>query len=238
MKETGVLFNSGMVRAILDGRKTQTRRIIKHQPTVYGLKWIETVEGFAAWRDPGLPLDDNSEDGGNCLRICPFGKVGDHLWVRETFALEHQMELGQKPPFDDGRPLANNLDGDNNALWIQPHYKATDPKPDLCYDDDIYDPGYPKVKWTPSIHMPRWASRITLKITDVRVERLQNITPFDCRKEGIQVFAGEELQEPGARRCDDVIYIHSYMRYWESVYGKGSWSKNPFVWAISFEVIK
>jgi len=206
MKERGILFNYEMVRAVLDGSKTQTRRIVKTNAS--GRAQL----GGRSWR-----LDDQE-----AVKACPYGSIGDRLYVRETFALEHQADKEQKPPFDDGRTISFN---DN--WWVCPHYRATDPTPELDYEDGEG----PKCIWKPSIHMPRWASRITLEITGVRVERLHDISEIDAKSEGTKPYMLPCHPDVGPCKA-------AYSQLWSSINGEGSWDANPLVWVIEFERIK
>ena len=201
MKERGMIFNAEMVRAILDGRKTQTRRIVKSDCMDIGEKDDGTLW---PWRE--------HDNGGDYWYPCPFGEVGDRIWVRETFAA--------------GLSTKSTL-----------AYRATHKREDL--EDGFYD----TIKWTPSIHMPRWASRITLEITGVRVERLQNISETDAEAEGIDMEALFDAQD-----CYDCIADHNmtgrptvtgaFKYLWESIYGEESWKANPWVWVISFKRVE
>jgi hypothetical protein len=204
-KERPILFSAPMVRAIIAGKKTQTRRIVKPQP------------GFPAWNPFPMP--------------CKYGMTGDTLWVRETFAIESnrgiELEETYAPPFNDGRPIVrvNNPDG---RYWQQCHYRATDPQPSLWYPnkDDPY------CKWSPSIFMPRWASRITLQITDVRIECLQDISEEDAKAEGVErghlkTITGELLLHGGN-------YVCGFTNLWNEIQGKDAWAENPWVWVIEF----
>lgn len=185
--EKPILMNASMVRAILSGEKTQTRRVIKPQPTESGLEWVTACDGdFYAWQDPGLNLDEHSEEGGPCQRLCPYGQPGDTLWVRETW----QMFCG-----------AN-------------FYRAD--SPDM-------------IGWVPSIHMPRWASRITLEIINVRAERLQEITEYDAIAEGCRHHESHIMSMATG-------YIATFREPWDSIYGKKyPWGLNPWVWVIKFK---
>ncbi|MBU0539346.1 MAG: morphogenetic protein [Gammaproteobacteria bacterium] len=198
MKERPILFNGEMVRAILDGHKTQTRRLFK-------------LPKSASWLNTALPLDD-----GGYFQIagrqgywhveeieCPIGFVGDRLWVRETWA-------------------RYNIDRDSHDMA----YRATAPN------------DWPKDgRWRPSIHMPRWASRITLEITGVRVERLQAITEQDAREEGITDGGCLNCGEPEPCGCEnpapDARDAFSFL--WQSIHGQDSWHQNPWVWVIEFK---
>ena len=202
VRERPMLFSGEMVRALLSGAKTQTRRVVKPQPDC-------THDSSPYWYIGGLrtswtrrPPGSEPHWGNNPL-LCPHGKVGGHLWVRETFC----------------QFMDNAKDG-NGA---QTYYRASQRDSDMHEVERIMVTN--GVKWKPSIHMPRWASRITLEITDVRVERLQAISAADCWAEGIPC-------------SPDVNPIHEYQELWESINGPGSWEANPYVWAISFNRIK
>ena len=182
MKDGPILMNAEMVRATLDGRKTQTRRIAK-------LNAAGRVEkGGRNW---------HVEDAAAVI-ACPYGAVGDTLWVRETWQSE-------------------GVHGHERDFPVR--YRAS--------DDDRVMGG----RWRPSIFMPRWASRITLRITDVRIERLQDISNEDAAAEGW-------LGPDEANTIRNAYPIAWYSHLWESINGRGSWAENPFVWAISFEVVK
>ena len=227
-----ILFNDEMVRAILDGRKTKTRRPITHVKKILGGAVTEFQESDTPgydfiMRDKRKCWNDLRKE--DLLRRCPFGQVGDLLWVRETFCLESQVEYGQPPPFNDGRPILYLRDGiecakEDANTWLQPHYRATDPTPDLAYEDSD---GEPTVRWKPSIHMPRWASRITLEITDIRVERVQEITEEEAISEGF--FPDDGVSE-----------VYCFSEAWDSLYAKKGlgWNDNPWVWVITFRRVE
>ncbi|HBR3329976.1 TPA: hypothetical protein ACRR1L_002891 [Klebsiella quasipneumoniae] len=203
MKERGMIFNGEMVRALLDGRKTQTRRIIK-DCTVGSdqiSKFIQIEKKFI-----GCYPEDVPELIREC---CPYGVPGDRIWVREAFA--------------SGLSTKSTL-----------AYRATHKREDL--EDGFYD----TIKWTPSIHMPRWASRILLEITGVRVERLNAISEEDARAEGIIDGGCLNCGEPEPCGCanpePDATDAFAYL--WQSIYGQESWNANPWVWVISFERIE
>jgi hypothetical protein len=174
MKERPILFSGPMVRAILDGRKTQTRRAIR--PPM-------------PWRDGwGVGLGEYN---------CPYGQPGDRLWVRETWAPK-QWEKGAC-------------------------YRAT---------GDLLDTGH--CQWRPSIHMPRWASRITLEVIGVRVERLQDISEADAEAEGCEPLPMCGGPEVGGYNC----YQSGFELLWGSINGKlAPWSSNPWVWVVEFQRI-
>ena len=193
MKERPILFSAPMVRAILDGTKTQTRRVVKH------CKCKITGAELAACEIAG---EVNAGDYTNC----PYGQPGNRLWVRETWAAPHS---------EDARPpSAIQCD------WMRIHYAATEDRGGLL--------------WRPSIHMPRWASRITLEVTGVRVERLHDISAEDAIAEGVRVHEDHHGKPRGS------IYspVQAYRDLWESINGAGSWDANPWVWVVEFKRVE
>ncbi|ELH4241263.1 hypothetical protein ROX22_003429 [Serratia marcescens] len=212
MKERPVIFNGEMVRAILDGRKTQTRRVMAVQPesNQFGLLRISDSTkhsdiGKYHWAESNATGTHQR----SALFSCPFGQVGDRLWVRETFA-GHYLDDDQIQDIKDGRCKAKCLC----------EYRADYGDDAECADG-----------WTPSIHMPRWASRITLEITAVRVERLNDISEEDARAEG--VAPSQHIITP-----PEALYRVGFLKLWQSIYGEESWNANPWVWAISFRRVK
>ncbi|WAH51932.1 hypothetical protein LMA04_17820 [Pseudescherichia vulneris] len=223
MKERGMIFNAPMVRAILDGRKTQTRRLYnwKRQPA------MEMAE-----RDDGTlwPWAEDCENGGDIWFQCPFGQPGDRIWVRETWAM-----LGNEDrcPIDWNDNIVK--DGGHDAARI---YRASCTQGDYGLwqipDDADWKPHTDSMQydgtWRPSIHMPRWASRITLEIADVRVERLNSISEADARSEGITPAAG------GVEKGWE--HRFNFRELWMSIYGEESWQANPWVWVIEFRRVE
>lgn len=203
MKERPILFQGSMVRAILEGRKTQTRRVVK--PSLY--VW----EGQSETDCENIQQSD-PRFGEACLKWvrCPYGIPGDRLWVRETFVLEW-------PEMD--RPE----DEAEYRRWLVPHYAATESKPDLV-DQNTEKP----LGWRPSIFMPRWACRLVLEVTEVRVQRVAEISEKDAKAEGVD--AGGHSISP------DKLGVHrgAFAYLWSSINGRESWDANPFVWAITF----
>lgn len=203
MTERGMIFNGEMVRAILGGGKTQTRRVMKPQPEPCpaprgGHWWPSNV--FKTM----LHVEEEMQNGkggwgGLVGDACPFGNVGDRIWVRETWA-----EAGASAP-------DLKLYRANYPAHVPAHYENVPPAED--------------VRWTPSIHMPRWASRILLEITDVRVEQLNDINEEDARSEGISGSSARDVKE-------------AYAALWRSIYGSDSWRDNPWVWVIEFKRIE
>lgn len=219
MRERPILLNAEMVRAVLDGRKAQTRRML----TPRQLKMIDAAASIGEC----YPLESGQqhENSQSYYREwCPFGAVGDRLWVRETFRVHSRAT--------DVATLVYKAS--EQQSWTQQTHRVPIA---MCNKPAVVD------KWTPSIHMPRWASRITLEITGVRVERLNNISEQDAASEGVGSavwFAAKgvpeeqwtSLGEHGAYRAS---HINSFASLWESIYGEESWQANPWVWVIEFK---
>lgn len=186
MKERPILFSGAMVRALLAGTKTQTRRIVKH----------------------GTPDDWNA---------CPYGSIGGRLWVRETWA----------------------RDSEDGALFYRADVGTGNEADDWQHNIDVGASGY---RWRPSIHMPRAASRITLEITAVRVERLQDISEEDAIAEGVEAIpsTGENCGPNRFSVNCGWLFLNSptaagaYAMLWEQINGAGSWDANPWVWVVEF----
>lgn len=236
MRERGIIFNAEMVRAVLEGRKTQTRRIIKDCPTVQDGWYPDRYNNSDEWTFWGAR---GSSDAGRCTLPfvkCPFGEVGDRLWVRETWMPDAPRDgtWGDVEFYGcKGSPLS----------MIPKRFR----KPENCIHRASWD-GSEMVGWTPSIHMPRWASRITLEITGVRVERLQDISESDAVAEGIEPLPLEpdmpqfyhEYFPIGIKnglRCN-MSAAGSFSGLWEAIYGKESWQANPWVWVIEFKRVE
>ncbi|EIW8612700.1 TPA: morphogenetic protein [Klebsiella pneumoniae] len=207
--ERGMIFNAEMVRALLSGRKTQTRRIIKPQPEA-------TLSGSLSGKWLSRPLNGLLLPKIEDIAIhCPFGVVGDRIWVRETF---------QGPLFD--YDLMDSYCKDPTPFEKPKFcvYKADGvPAPEFYdADDELH------CCWRPSIHMPRWASRILLEITNVRVERLKSISDGDAIREGCSTA--------DMKSGDCVADV--FARLWASIYGDESWNSNPWVWVIEFKRIE
>ena len=229
MRERPILMKAGPVKAILAGRQTQDRRPVRPQPIPSGGQWSDLWIVKTDGKPSGMACVNANENDVRCWcqKWCPY-QVGDHLWVRETFVLESNFNLGSyPPPFNDGRPVRWVEDQHYGKYWEQPHYRATDPTPELYYPDR--EDG--TVKWTPSIHMPRWACRIVLELTDVRVERVQDITEEDAQAEGVEWLP----VHPG----NSTNYILSFADLWDSIYAERgrSFNLNPWVWVLDFKVV-
>lgn len=212
MRERPILFSGPMVRAILAGQKTQTRRVVKPQPDMEHNGepyWYEG--GYRAWeyRKPANVPERNSDNN----VVCPFGQPGDRLWVRESYRVMRPHGIDEVQYKADWKPLPH--DG-----------------------------------WKSSIHMPRWASRLTLEITDVRVERLQDITEEDALAEGIAevgrcqkyVLHLPRYHWNPLEPCDGDTYDAPSMAFsdlWDSINAKRGhgWDTNPFVWVVTFKQV-
>ncbi|MEA4651327.1 morphogenetic protein [Klebsiella pneumoniae] len=210
MKERGMIFNGEMVRAILDGRKTQTRRIMAPQPADDIERCIFPNPEAIGWKS-----SLRHKHGSTTAHFCHYGKPGDRIWVRETF---------QGPLFDDD--LMDSYCKDPTP-FEKPEfcvYKADGvPAPEFYdADDELH------CCWRPSIHMPRWASRILLEITNVRVERLKSISDGDAIREGCSTA--------DMKSGDCVADV--FARLWASIYGAESWNANPWVWVIEFKRVE
>lgn len=208
MRERPILFAGPMVRAILSGEKTVTRRVMKPQPTpsrLGGHSWPCPIHQTMLHVEQEL---QNGEGiwGGLADSACPHGAPGDRLWVRETFAT---LSAGQYEPVKPAYGYGQEV-----------RFAATDPLADC----DVGVRGYP---WRPSIHMPRWASRILLEITAVRVERVQDISDEQALAEGVDQT---NTSIPGYAR-------QRFQDLWESINGAGSWDANPWVWVVEFKRI-
>lgn len=209
MRERPILFSGPMVRAILDGRKTQTRRV------VYGISPLNKYEGIIVGTVPqeranlGKHNWADHETGESINALCPYGEAGDRLWVRETFASR---------VFDEH---------ETPTLAKRKHY--------TMYRANGGDPADPMNwhnfggRWKPAIHMPRWASRLTLGITAVRVERLQAITEDDSKAEGCDALVVDGVVECGRRKS-------VYRDLWDKLNAKRGfgWATNPWVWVLEF----
>jgi hypothetical protein len=233
-RERPILFQGAMVRALLAGTKTQTRRAIKPQPPAecgihYMLgnqSWLPPEKRtplWHTWEAWGGPLYDNRPPkhlcGSHDVR-CPYGSPGDRLWVREAFMHEPADYCWEASVSIPSRPAST------------------------VYRADFPD-SKPGEGWKPSIHLPRKLSRIDLEITEVRVQRLQEISEEDAIAEGIEqmpcAVLGTRLWRnytPGNGWTQSLaIAQNSYRSLWELINGAGSWDANPWVWAVSFRVV-
>jgi len=244
--ERPILFSGDMVKAILDGRKTQTRRVVSPRNSRVDATWDRLVLEHA-WVDPGgtifgpgpylkVPAPILDEDGQECdevvLRLYPRWEPGDRLWVRETWAVGACADGLSPAELDPG------FWREFGGCW----YRADGRAPD--------NPISPRGKWRPSIFCPRWASRLTLEIVSVRVEKLQAISEEDAVAEGVRegdLFglayspSFQSLTDERNEFADDLIYGHrgAFACLWDTLNAKRGfgWEINPFVWCISFRRI-
>ncbi|MFJ3121086.1 hypothetical protein ACIPI6_31670 [Pseudomonas protegens] len=221
IKERPILFNGPMVRAILEGRKTVTRRLVK------GDQIPRLRKGGGEWpwiavgqhdRRYGFVITANTED--ECAAqlgafgACPYGRRGDRLWVRETTEVDEKTSAAVR--------LARYSADLAPVIYRHPEGE---------YDGSVAHWDYPR-RSRPSIHMPRWACRILLEITAVRVERLQDISRSDIRAEGLQCppELGSDDVSPNYRDW----YPAAWRELWDSINGADSWNANPWVWVVEF----
>jgi hypothetical protein len=207
MADRPILFSAPMVRALLAGTKTQTRRVVKDQ--TIGERYSHTCDDgrvHLEWLGTpccGSGVWDVPEHSGQVAS--PYGLIGDRLWVREShwlFQDEHDPVTGYTPPVLTTEDVEYRADGEST-----------------------------RHRWRPSIHMPRWASRITLNITGVRVERLQAISESDAMDEGAEPI----LVPPDGGSCP---HVEGFEALWKSINGAESWDGNPWVWVVEFKVAK
>ncbi len=219
------LFSAPMVRALLAGTKTQTRRVVKPQPIpatteVGTFHHPDDDDGRGPRYWSGGPDPENpgySYIQPDWAIPCPYGQPGNRLWVRENFRPIYPQDL----TYNNGQP-------------IEYDYAAT-----YKHGDRLGDFLGIKPKWKPSIHMPRAASRITLEITGVRVERLQDITADDSMAEGIvRLPDGGYAADTDGRHYHAASAWYSYGSLWEAINGPGSWEANPWVWVVEFKRVK
>lgn len=206
MNERPILFNDEMVRAILEGRKTVTRRPMKNQPGEFTHVDHDDVRGWHFWGDYIRGPGQTDVDQWHEPIKCPFGAVGDHLWVREAWAHDASSVEECRTRHESATP----------GLGYGPYYRATESYPE-------------SLRWRPSIHMPRWASRITLCVTGVRVERVQDIDHEGAWDEGFL------MHDEGAVLTEESV--DTFLHAWDAIYAaKGfGWKANPWVWVVEFE---
>jgi hypothetical protein len=212
--ERPILFSAPMVRAILAGQKTQTRRVLRDQdPIDLGA----FVHGAHLSRRPVFDKVANAVIGHRLAAVhCPYGVPGDRLWVREAHAFS----------VDDPEGLHWRDDPSNWDVI----YRADEQQPSGGWRNSEGE--VIPAPWRPSIHMPRWASRITLEITGVRVERLQDISDDDARQEGVAEWARGALSPQGQR---EICRQEGFEMLWKQINGAESWDANPWVWVVEFK---
>ena len=217
MRERPIIFSAPLVRAILDGRKSQTRRIAKPQPHKEP-RFID--DGFAITKGGTT----SSIHTPLVAALCPYGQPGDRLWVRETwmpYATGHQGTCVMYRA--DGATVKPSSWTNEQGAWCESQEESG--------------------RWRASIHMPRWASRITLEITGVRVERLQDISEADAQAEGIKrsdripSLWNSDYPDKGCGTTGDDREpgpVCAYRSLWNRIHGYGSWAANPWVWVVQF----
>lgn len=222
MVKRPILFSAPMVRAILDGRKIMTRRIIKPQPRQWEARVIDITEphynedegGWGQvrthWSSPSnsMPMGEPEREEWAPMR-CPYGNPGDLMWVRETWQSDVR-NVGTKP----------SLIEPTEPVWF-----AAGGDPARAGEMSICATG-----WRPAIHMPQWASRITLRVMDVRVERLHAITEADAEAEGAEPV----MVPPDGGSCP---HVEGFRDVWNSINGSGAWDANPWVWVVRFDLV-
>ena len=205
MKERPILFSAPMVRALIDGTKTQTRRVVKYDirgpsEPMDTWDWYDAKGEWVGAHGRGYPFAKT-----NAALLSPYGQPCDRLWVRETWDAGGN-DIGYR--------------ADMASRYVPP----TDPH----YGESMRMFDRQRGRWNSSIYMPRWASRITLEVTGVRVERLQDISEADALAEGVTAGKYTGL---------DRAYARAYSDLWEQINGPGSWDANPWVWVVEFKGI-
>ncbi len=252
MTDRPIIFSAPMVRALVEGRKTQTRRLIKPQPKEpqqFGGEWFDlAVERYRSGDDGETPI----------IKYAP----GDRLWVREAWRIGWWNE-------DEGRIAVDYCDGPRrewltipddedgekfNRFWQSScdelEHKGIEPNAEGRH---LWEPGSSPLRWRSSIHMPRWASRLTLIVESVRVERLQDISEVDVKAEGLACLSKDQgrvwkwgLPEsdghPGPQGWQWQMWCigsaPAYAKLWDRIHGPGAWAANPWIAAITFRVVK
>lgn len=245
MKLRNVLLNSAMVQAVLEGNKTVTRRPVNPQPEL-----IIQAEKHSTYKYRGglYALDMYSENS-NILEKCPLGKVGDRLWVRETWApvnLYGEIAIAYKADEKVIRleEIRSFLDEDCFINYGDPRLENYEFS---TWADDLFS-GV-EGNWKPSIHMPRWASRLLLEITKIKIERVAKITENEAIAEGITFTDyGKnqfQTQQPGwfwkkSESHEQCLHTarHAFANLWIHTYGAESWDSNVWVWVIEFKVVE
>jgi hypothetical protein len=240
MTDKPILFSSPMIRALLSGTKTQTRRISKRQPAP-----PDNVVMPLSWWTNYVP--------------------GDSLWVRESCADEHPLAIQDDRYSQPGRAgipgpppvhyrTIYRVDGEPLQIWrphdtlVHPYFTLNGPADDIAEKYPTVCSNYTRadgkgIHWTQARHMPRWASRLTLTVTDVRVQRLQDISEADARAEGVRqmregggAWVGRE--GPGKMVTPWLTAKEAFADLWETINGPGSWDANPWIVALTFDVRK
>ncbi|WP_238874203.1 hypothetical protein [Achromobacter xylosoxidans] len=217
MRERPVLFNGAMVQAMLAGTKTLTRRVVK--------PWVPAL-GVDA-----VPADISYLPDFTCYRAaCPYGQPGDHLWVREAWRSTADLDK------HSGSQIADLcLDAGYNVPWAPIQYEADGARRDWRHTSTPPHDGPPQPgRYRHGRFMPRWACRLVLEITGVRVERLQDISEADAQGEGCAPawLDADDNQTVHAHR--QPTYRQGFARLWREINGPSSWDANPWVWVVEF----
>ncbi|MGI4776901.1 MAG: hypothetical protein ACRYGA_02090 [Janthinobacterium lividum] len=223
-RERPILFSAPMVRMLLAGTKTQTRRAVAMPRKRDSFVLVDLGNGWWPYQsDDGE--SHSCDDGMEYPYSCPYGQPGQRIWVREAFRLLDSFD-GDSP----SRVGERCIDAGYRKEWAPLQFEADGERRDwMVVGTPTYPPQPPSAgKLRPSIHIPRWASRITLEITDVRVERLQDISRGDAMAEGCPF--------PNMAKGDDPCKW--YAQLWDQINGAGAWDANPWVWAVSFKHIE
>lgn len=224
MKEGPILMSAPMVRATFERRKTHTRRLMKH-PEYYGCPTGDCPHGTQFECDQAM-------NEPSVLTDCPYGVPGDRLWVKETFWMHSDPEA-----FD---PDEGNVIDPSGRRRVVGYAASMDADAERCARD--YG-----AKKRPSIHMPRWASRITLEVTGVRVERLQDISAQDAIDEGAMTLPNRPTYEAECRAAREAGIakpplgdgpLERFARLWDEINGAGAWAANPWVWVVKFKLVE
>lgn len=234
MKERPILFSGEMVRAILSGHKTQTRRVMKEP---WKVRLPLTVRGDwpfqGTWAAPGIYEAHHNQYGAVSVKatsngsmlgikpaefewVCPYGKPGDRLWVRETWRTEKGIDK-----MDAAQMVESCLDAGYRSPWAPIRYEA-----DGHFDN--WDQGQEVGRLRPAIHMPGWASRLTLEVVSVRVERLRDISEADAKAEGADFAQSDDGD------------MNAFNNMWDVINEKRgfTWMSNPWVWVIEFKRVQ
>lgn len=228
MRERPILFNGAMVRAILSGAKTQTRRSMKPQPADDISQATFPNPSAHGWRS-----SLRHPHGPTTAHFCSFGQPGDRLWVRETWMPGYYHEADH----EDGPKVSVIHRADNaEATVAAPSYALAEQ-----WEREFSEDGDEAPPWRPSIHMPRWACRLVLEITAVRVERLHELSESDAIAEGADenVLADIRLPRNHARAGLPMVYADCrevFADLWDTT--GGDWDSNPWVWVIEFKRVE
>lgn len=229
MKECPILFSAPMVRALLDGSKTQTRRPVKPHPSDDEFCLVDHGDGW--WPHRSNDGESPNVDGMEYPMNCPYGAAGDRLWVRESGVRSLLAGTGdQMGMFRHDVPATPDI----GRWWIEStRAPGASYNADQCTRQAALRGESAKV--CPSIHMPRWASRILLEVVSVRVERLNDCSEADAIAEGLRRTGDGNAWSVEGETHRATAPLDSYASLWEAINGAGSWAANPWVWAIEFK---